>query len=98
MFWLSHICQTCTSRSLLPSLHHFYSLYIWRVDLVPHLHANSCKLVAEENASVDASAADVDADTCEWVAVFLADEENIADLGCLRAGFAEERCACPSRV
>lgn len=98
MLWLSHIRQTCTSRSLLTSLHNFYSLDIWRVDLIPHLHANSRKLVAEENAGVDASAADVDADACEWIAVLLANEENIADLGSFRVGLVEELCACPSRV
>lgn len=98
VLWLPHVRQTCSSRSLLTSLHHFYSLHIWRVDLIPHLHTNPCKLVAEENSSVDASAADVDTDACEWIAVFLADEEDISDLGCLRAGFAEECCACPGRV
>lgn len=98
MLGLPHVCQACSSRSLLPSLHYFDSLYIWRVDLIPHLHANSRKLVAEENACVDASAADVDADACKWIAVLLANEENIPDLGCLGAGFAEELCACPSRV
>lgn len=79
-------------------MNHLYSLHIWRVDFIPHLNANSCKLVAQKNASVDASTADVDADACEWVPVFLADEENIADLGCFRVGFVEELCACPGRV
>lgn len=90
MLGLAHVCQSRSSRSLLPSLHNLDSLYIRTVDLIPHLHSDSGQLIAEQNATIDTSATDVDAYSCERVTGLETHEKDITNFGSFWVGFGEE--------
>lgn len=98
MLLLPHIRQPGPARALLPPLHDLDALDIGAVDLHPHLDADARQLVAQQDAGVDAAAADVDAHAGERVARSLPHQQDVADLGAVRVGLGEERGARAGRV
>lgn len=45
VLWFPHICQSGSPCPLLLPLHHLYTLNIWAINLVPHLHTDSRQLI-----------------------------------------------------
>lgn len=65
---LSHVVQSCPPGSLLLPLDNLDALDVRRVNLVPHLDADSGQLVAEQDGGINTRVANVDADTGKGVA------------------------------
>lgn len=79
MLNLPHIRQSRASRPLSRPLHNLDALDKRTVHFIPHLHADTRQLAAQQDRSVDAAPPDVDAHAGEGVAGALPHEQDVAD-------------------
>jgi hypothetical protein len=90
MLRLAHVRQSRSSSPLLAFLYDLNALHIWRVNLEPHLDTDSSQFVSEEDCTLNATAADVDANTGKGVAVLQAHEQDVTQFGGFWAELVEE--------
>ena len=87
---LPQIIQSSSPCPLHPPLHNFNAFDIGTIYLKPHLDADARQLVAQQDAGINAAAADVHTDARERVAVPQPYEQDVADFGGLGVGAREE--------
>ena len=93
-----HVRQPGASCPLGRPLHNLYAFYQWAVDLVPHLHADTGKLAAQEDSSVGTATADVDAYASEGIAGALAHKQDVADSRAFWVVLCEKAGSCSGGV
>lgn len=87
---LPHVSQPCPPCSLFASLHYFNTLYVRRVDFVPHLHPDLCQFIAQQYPCLHADPSYVDADSSERVAILKMYQQNVSNLGRIGVTAAEQ--------
>lgn len=98
MLRLAHIKQLIPPRPLLLALHNLNPTHIRAVDLIHHLHAHPCHLIAQMDTRIDALASDIETDTSVGFAALLADQQDVAYACAFRVVFGEEAGAATGGI